>query len=347
MPLRPNFIERQIIKAGLVPGPLLDLGIGSFTTAAFIGAGQVDLFRKMNEGPAALSELAHKTGTKERALENLLNALEPLGYVERKNGQYMLTKYAKKTVPIDTFHEMTPFFKEQTLRNIKGTKKALREASEEGVIGYDAVRGGEFGKSYQVSMRWLASGTVKEVTKKLKLPKGATRMLDIGGSHGLYCVEMCRKHSQLKATVLDWPIGIENAKETLEQETDVADRIDTVEGDFIKGELPRGYDLAFLGNIIHGFSPEENKDLFQKIADSTTEKGTIGILDQFDNLSGSKFTRSVASLIGWNLFLFANGRAYDVEEVKGWLKEAGFPYSKVKPLKQSPGFTLLEAKKQK
>jgi hypothetical protein len=43
------------------------------------------------------------------------------------------------------------------------------------------------------------------------------------------------------------------------------------------------------------------------------------------------------------LFLFANGRAYDVEEVKGWLKEAGFPNSKVKPLKQSPGFTLIRA----
>lgn len=177
------------------------------------------------------------------------------------------------------------------------------------------------------------------------MPKGGSKMLDIGGSHGLYCVEMCRKHPNLQATVLDWSIGIENAKETLQQETDVADRIDTVEADFFEDEFPEGYDLAFFGNIIHGNNPDQNKRLFQRLGQSMTDVGTIGILDQFDNISGSQFTQSVASLVGWNLFLFANGRAYDVEEVKNWLKEAGFPNAKVKPLKQSPGFTLLMASK--
>jgi hypothetical protein len=45
------------------------------------------------------------------------------------------------------------------------------------------------------------------------------------------------------------------------------------------------------------------------------------------------------------LFLFSNGRAYEVDEVLGWLNDAGFPNSKVKPLKKSPGFTLLVAKR--
>ncbi len=170
-------------------------------------------------------------------------------------------------------------------------------------------------------------------------------MLDIGGSHGLYCVEMCRKYPELQATVLDWPVGIENAKETLQQKTDVANRIDTLEADFFEDEFPEGYDYAFFGNIIHGNRPEQNRELFNRLDRKLTDKGTIGILDQFDNVSGSQFTRATASLIGWNLFLFSNGRAYKVNDVKNWLKEAGFSNSKVKPLKKSPGFTLLIANK--
>lgn len=171
-------------------------------------------------------------------------------------------------------------------------------------------------------------------------------MIDVGGSHGLYCVAMCRKYPDLRATVLDWPIGIESANETLRQETDVADRIDTVAADFNNDDLPAGHDFAFLGNIIHGNSPEQNRRLFDKLAHATTDRGMIGIVDQFSNLSGSRFTRSVASLAGWGLFLFANGRAYAIDEVKSWLNEAGFAQTDVRPLKKTPGFTLFTAQKE-
>lgn len=346
MPLRPNFIERQFIKWGLIPGLLLDGALPTFLVSAILGAGEIQLFKTLQKEPASLVQLARKTGCNERALANLLNVLVPLGYVNKEDGVYSLTNYAEKSIPIELFSDMVPFIKEQNLLNLQRVETALREAPENGVIGWDSVKGGEIGRSYQVTMRWLARSTVEEVTKRIKLPKGSKKMLDVGGSHGLYCVEMCRKYSELSATVLDWPVGIENANETLQQETDVADRIDTLEADFFEDEFPTGYDYAFFGNIIHGNRPEQNKKLFSRLGEKLTDKGTIGILDQFDNVSGSQFTRATASLIGWNLFLFSNGRAYEVDEVKRWLKEAGFPNTKIMSLKKSPGFTLLIAKKQ-
>ena len=345
MPLRPNFIERWIIRSGVIPGPLLDLGMGTFTASAMIAAGEIELFRTLDKSPLPLKELAMKTGTNERALNNLLEVLAPLGYVNKKNGQYELTNYTRKSVPVETFHEMIPFFKSQSEVNVLKTKEALQDAPEEGVFGWEKVKSGDVARSYQVTMRWLAGTTLDEVTKKMKMPKGGTKFLDIGGSHGLYCVEMCRKNPNVEATVFDWPIGIENARETLKQESDVSDRINTVEGDFHEDDFPGQYDLAFFGNIIHGNNPEENKKLLKKTAEATTDIGTIGILDQFDNISGSRFTRSVAALIGWNLFMFANGRAYEIDDVKRWLVDAGFPKITVKPLKKSPGFTLVVASK--
>lgn len=346
MPLRPNFIERQVIKMGLVPAPLLDLGLPIFMSTALIGAGEIDLFRKIDERPASLEALAKTTGCKERALHNLLRVLVSLGYVEKQNEKYTLTKYTKKALPIEIFKDIIPFFRDQLLLSLQNVGRALREAPEEGIIGWERVKGGELGRSYQIAMRWLASSTVAEVTKKVNLPDGIMKMIDVGGSHGLYCVEMCRKHPALQATVLDWPIGIENTKETLQLETDVSNRIDTIEADYNQDEITYGYDYAFLGNIVHGNSPEQNQKLFKKLAEATSDNGTIGILDQFGNISGSRFTKSVASLVGWGLFLFANGRAYAIEEVIQWLNEAGFQKTKIKPLKKTPGFTLLIASKQ-
>jgi len=171
-------------------------------------------------------------------------------------------------------------------------------------------------------------------------------MLDIGGSHGLYCVEFCRKYPGLKATVLDWAIGLENAKITLAQETDVANRIDLFEADFEKESLPsEKYDFMFLGNIIHGLNEAGNQILFKKIADATASNGTIAILDQYSNVKGSPFVKGVASLIGWNLFLFAGGRAYDFDVVKQWLENLGFHSVTLTHLKRSPGFSFVTARK--
>lgn len=170
-------------------------------------------------------------------------------------------------------------------------------------------------------------------------------MLDVGGSHGLYTVAFCEKYPGLKGTVLDWEIGLEEARKTLEENPGMSDRIDLVERDFEKEELPNGYDFAFLGNIIHGVSPEGNQELFQKLSRATTSRGMVAIVDQFAGIKGSKFARAVAGLAGLNLFLFAGGRAYEFEKVKGWLADAGFTKTELKKLKQ-PGFSLLVSQKE-
>lgn len=66
--------------------------------------------------------------------------------------------------------------------------------------------------------------------------------------------------------------GLENLVKALEETRAMADRIDLVERDFEKVDLPDGYDFAFLGNIIHGVSPEGNQELFQKLSRATTSR---------------------------------------------------------------------------
>jgi hypothetical protein len=345
MPLRTNFVERILINNGIIPGPLLDVGISMFQMSAVLTAGDIRLFNHLKNASLTLKELSEKTGCSEKGLSTLLSCLINLGYVKQNGHNFALTKAMQRSFPIDDFPDMIPFFRKQAEIQIQSSSIAVKDNPSGGIIGWDIVKSGEIGKSYQVSMRWLASGTVDEVVSKTKFKTHPKRMLDIGGSHGLYCVRFCRKYPELKATNLDWAIGIDNAKITMAQEKDISSRIDLFEADFMKDNLPTDYDFVFLGNIIHGLAEEENLQLFTKISASATSNSTIAILDQYSNIKGSAFVKGVASLIGWNLFLFAGGQAYGFDEVKRWLENAGFHSVNVTNLKRSPGFSLITAQK--
>lgn len=345
MPLKPNLIERQLIRAGVVPWPLLDIGLSTFMIGSLLAAAELGVFEALAEDRLNLEGLAEKTGADPDGLVPMLRVLVALDYVEELGEEYTLTKQAKRSVPIEWIGAMVPFLRDQVVTTAQGATRGVREAPEDGVAGWERVQSGPIARSYQIAMRWLASGTVDEVAKKVKLPGHARRLLDVGGAHGLYPVAFCRKTPNLRGTVLDWPIGLESARQTLEENPDLADRIDLVERDFEREELPDGYDVVMLGNIIHGINADGNRELFQKIARATNEDAMIVIVDQFAGVKGSKFSRSVAALVGFNLFLWSGGRAYEADRVSRWLAEAGFHVLDRKALRTSPGFSLLTARK--
>lgn len=343
MPLRPNLLERVLLHTGIIPSVLLDTGVSMFQASALLTAGDVRLFNHLQEGPLTIEELRTRTGCSLHGLQVLLTCMINLGYVDQRGSHYSLTAAMRRSFPIELFPEMIPFFRAVN-QKLNDATEAVRTDPPGGIMGWNMVASGNVGRSYQAAMRWLGSSMVKEVVSRTRISVPPKRMLDVGGSHGLYCVEFCRKHPALKATVLDWPIGLENARLTLAQEKDVAERIDLVECDFEKENLPNGdYDFIFLGNIIHGLSEEANQRLFDKIAAASSHVATIAILDQYSSVTGSAFVKGVASLIGWNLFLFAGGRAYDFQDVTKWLERSGFRSTTLTHLKRSPGFSLITA----
>jgi hypothetical protein len=60
-------------------------------------------------------------------------------------------------------------------------------------------------------MRSMARALSGEATKRMPVPDGAQKMLDIGGSHGYYSVALCRRHEGLRAVVLDLPEAVKQA----------------------------------------------------------------------------------------------------------------------------------------
>lgn len=344
MPIRPNLLERQLIQRGVVPWPMLDALLAVTQVAAVVSAAELGVFEALRDGALGVDALAQRTGASVEGMVPLIDALAGLGYVRRENGAVALTPEARRAVPLEEMRGLAPFLWTQLTLSGQATR-AVREAPPGGLGDRSVIQGGETGRSFQRAMRLIASGNLDAVARAVELPAGARRLLDVGGSHGLYSVALCRKYPQLHATVLDWPVGLEAAQETLRDHPELATRIDTLAADFERDEIPAGYDVAFLGNIVHGLDAAGNLALFRKLAAATGPNGAVVVLDQLADAGGSPFARALAGLIGFNLFLATGGRAYRFDQMARWLTEAGFPHVRKVPLRRAPGMAVVVARK--
>ena len=179
-----------------------------------------------------------------------------------------------------------------------------------------------------------------EIINRVKLPPTVRKLIDLGGSHGLYAIRFCQHYLELSATVLDWPHAQELAEQTIAAES-MTDRVKFREGDFFKDDLDNGYDAALLFNIVHMHKPDRNKDLFREIAAVMNPGGTLVIMDQTGVEESGPVGRAFARLEGLNLYNAMNAQTYPPREIEGWLKETGFPETRAMPLKTAPGFGLV------
>jgi cyclopropane fatty-acyl-phospholipid synthase-like methyltransferase len=192
-------------------------------------------------------------------------------------------------------------------------------------------------------MRAIASFSVDEVARKARLPGGPLRLIDVGGSHGLYTIALCRRYPGLSAVIYDWPEGVAAARREIAQ-AGLAARIGTQTGDFLTDDLGRGYDVALLGNIIHGQKPPAIVDLLRRLCAALNEGGRLLIVDQVRMRQPfTRFAGYTAQMIGLFLLNELGGGIYPYTQVRAWLHETGYRDVRVRRLLRAPGNVLIQA----
>jgi hypothetical protein len=91
-------------------------------------------------------------------------------------------------------------------------------------------------------------------------------MLDIGGSHGFYSVELRRRHPELRATILELPEAIPTSAEILGREN-MGDRVQHVPGNALDHEFGNEcYDAVLISLLVHHFTDEQNDPAGRRVA---------------------------------------------------------------------------------
>ena len=222
-------------------------------------AAKHDIFTVLSVGSKSAEEIAHEIGTDPYITEKLLNALVSTGLLVKGGGKYT-------NIPLaETFLvKGEPFYQGNHIKLAKtisfGTSPhddwaKIGEALEHGYVQPDA--GGMPGlydeifssTMKEVAMRGEVQATA-EVVSSYAWFKDAKKLLDLGGTHGLYAIAFADKNPELEATLFDFPGVPElgNAEEHIE-EYGMAGRVTIREGNFMGGDIGNGYDAVFISHV--------------------------------------------------------------------------------------------------
>ena len=271
-----NLIEWIALKANLAPTPLIDTQVAFNAARAIMAAAELGIYEAIGKGSKTADEIISKCNTHAEATKHLLDALVGIGYLQWRNDNYSLkTKYHKWLL------------KESESNLIGKLRFQLIEWEWMGKLE-EYVRTGKpldmHGTAsekewqlYQEGMRDLSVNVSKEVASKILLPKNATEMLDIGGSHGLFSIELCKKHPGLSSTIMELPGAIEAAS-AIAKRYDTTNRVNYVAGNSLTDDLGKEkYDLIMINNVVHHFTNEQNFALAKKIAAALKPGGIYAI----------------------------------------------------------------------
>jgi SAM-dependent methyltransferase len=164
--------------------------------------------------------------------------------------------------------------------------------------------------------------------------RGARTLLDLGGGPGTYALAFLKRNPSLRATVCDRAPALKVAKE-IAARVPHGKRLSYLPLDFVKQPIPGRYDVIWFSNVLHIYSPEENRRLFRKMAQALAPGGRLLIQDAFLHDANGLYPQE-ASLFAVTMLLFTDrGDTYSVRDTTAWLKRAGF--AKVQPVRMRKG----------
>jgi SAM-dependent methyltransferase len=340
-----TFLELLALRLNLGPKPLADTQAGFQFARIIMAASRAGLFEPLRDGGRTTEEIAASRGTDRRATGKVLDALLAHGYLRHRNGRYELNRLSRKWLLADGPHTVVHKldFQEIEWRWTEGFDQWLYDGASRDM---HRTLSPEEWRRYQWGMRDLSTAPAKELAWRAPVPRTAKTLLDIGGSHGFYSVELCRRHLGLTATILELPEAIPPAAEILAREG-MGDRVVHRAGSVIDDDLGDGtYDAVLIANLVHHFDSDQNLRLAQKVARALRPGGVFMVMDAVRIASPAEANqpnRRLGAVLDVYFALTSTSGTWSVEAVQGWQRSAGL--SPLRPiwLRTMPGAALLSA----
>jgi hypothetical protein len=340
MIVRLSLLERVLHALHRLPSPVLDSFASVLYGKALALAVRRGIFEECSRSPQLPSSLAQTTGMDAGALEILLMSLELGGYLEVCAGGYGLTAESRRWLLRDSPDSMVSLvgYFETLHRRWETLEGAVEQGGPESP--YYSSFGQEDWRLYVAAMYDLARFMGPYVIPRLAPPPGATRLLDLGGSHGYYAAACCRRTPGMRATILDLPGSVKWGREIAVAEQ-AADRLEYLPADLFSVPFPPSQDVVLLFNVVHGLTPEQNVSVVRRALEALREGGKLFILDQcLEGKRRSDLARLIPLMVGLNLLIETGGRSYGTDEIISWCGSARTVRRRRVNL---PGVTLIEA----
>lgn len=332
-----NPAEWLALRTGIVPAAAGEAWGGMALSGMLIAAVRTGMTARLARQPSTAADLAADLGLDPVPTRLLLDCLRSAGHVTSRAGRYQLSRSSRRWLDPDSELSVTRFVAGTS--DYWGWWSGLDEVTRGGRPAghHDAPPGDPYWRRYIGGQLELARLSADEVARKLRLPGGPRSLLDIGGGHGWYSAQLCRRYPQLTATVLDLPGSAAIGREIIAG-AGMADRVQHRDGDATTDDLGVGYDAVLCFNLVHHLAPEQIASLFGKIHKALAPGGLLAVMDAF--AEPGRRTSAAANLLGLFLYLSSGSQVHTPAQLNGWLRQAGFGAPRRMRILRIPGQAL-------
>lgn len=287
---------------------------------------QLGLFTALDEltqpeESISIVTLAEKLDCNPRALGMLCSSLIALGFLAQTEQGLLLPDYSRRYLSSLSKHYLGFIISHHAhlLKAWGGLADSVRSGQAQPVETGD-FRDEKEREAFLMGMFNIGTHQAETIAASLPLT-GRGRLLDVGGGPGTYAIYFCLANPELRATVFDRPSTEPFATKVVAQH-DLKERIDFVSGDFIHDTLPKGYDVAWLSQVLHGEKPEDAATLIKNAAATLNPQGLL-VVQEFV-LEDDKTGPPHSALFGLNMLVCTDGgQAYTWAEISQMMTAAG------------------------
>lgn len=332
----------QTRAAGTVavtPEPIMRLATGFMGAKLLFAANELGIFESLADSPVTLDGLAARTGLTRRTARISADAMVALGLIERDGENYRNSPVAAAFLAGNGPADLRPFLRfwdrisypqwnEFSEALAKGPSKEFFEISA------------ELQEVASAGIEAILTGPAAALPATFDF-SGYRRLLDVGGGTGSWSISVVRANPSLTATVFELPQVTEVARKRITA-AGMSEHIAIATGDAMNDELPQGYDVFLLANLIHYWSPDQNRALLQRVRRAAQPGAPLLLADFWTDPTHTQPIEA-ALMAGEFAAHLRNGDVYSVDEVRGWLDESGWRFVRHAPLNGPQSLIVAEA----
>lgn len=324
---------------------IVDLASAYYGSAVLFAALERGVFAAVEQS-GAFADIVRETGASERGLRLLLDACVAEGLLTKDGATYGNTPAGRMALVPGGPADLTKAIRYN--RDVYPAWGRLAEFVATGRpaerpeihLGEDAART----KAFAASMFGRAMGIGRSVVPLLGLEpaqeevgvgssssRAEMRILDLAGGPGAYAILMCQACPAATCVTVDLPAISAEAREYVAR-FGLSGRIECRAGDYHADEYEAGaYDVVTIFGALHQESPAAIVGILKRAARALKPGGRLLVLDMMTDATHT--APKFSALFAVNMALTTeNGWVFSDEELKGWLREAGFEPGETRPV---------------
>jgi hypothetical protein len=315
---------------------LAQMSMGFIVSQAISVAAKLYVADHLKDGAKTVAELAELTQTHEPSLYRLMRGLTSVGIFQRDaEGRYTnspLSEFLRSDHP-ESFRSAAHMICDREhwrahgnmLHSVKTGETAFDYTFGQPIFPYYAQNPAP-AEIFDNAMTDFSKSIANAVAATYNFSEAET-IADIAGGHGLLLATVLKTNPRAKGVLFDQPQVIAGANNVLQREG-VADRVETVSGDFFSS-IPVKADIYLMKFIIHDWNDEQSIEILQNLAKSAPKGATVLLVESVVEEDDS--VPSMSKVMDLNMLAMTGGKERTEKEYAALFEKTGFKLTRVIP----------------